>query len=288
MKPHTEERIARIIQAMSEDEGLSSRVRNASERMGLVQSEKERRLQLAETSASPSSDPPTASSATVTTATVLVPTRTGVKRAAEDPLDDAGSRDPQDDDDAAMDDFFVLERFQKERDRNPLLREIVDEKLEDRFFERIGFKCAERRAVLRDLDMLGQNLNEVHMAEILSPPRATAESHRFGLIHGMVFDIRTGWNLDDPEKLKLLLIIGSSGCKAISNLQSLNRDCPNFQRALEAGMRNIVQLYRWQASQGRWFLHENSLHDWSWSVEEVQELVNNPEVFLVKTGRDTG
>ena len=85
-----------------------------------------------------------------------------------------------------------------------------------------------------------------------------------------------------------MLIIGSFDCKAISNLQSLNRDSPNFQRALEAGMRIIVQIYRWQAAQGRWFLHENSFHDWSWSVEEVQELVNNPEVFLVKTGRDTG
>ena len=68
MKPHTEECRARIIQAMSEDEGLSSRVRNASERMGLAQSEKERRLQLAGTCSSPSADPPTGSSATVTTA----------------------------------------------------------------------------------------------------------------------------------------------------------------------------------------------------------------------------
>ena len=118
-----------------------------------------------------------------------------------------------------MDEFFVLERFEKERDRNPLLREIVDEKSEDRFLERIGFECAERRAVRRDLEKLGQNLNNVHMAEIFSPPRATAESHRFGLTPGMVFDIRTGWNLGNPKKLKQLwkylkterpmLIIGS-------------------------------------------------------------------------------
>ena len=98
-------------------------------------------------------------------------------RAAEDPHDDRG----------------------RERDRNPLLQEIVDEKLEDRFLERVGFVCAERRAVRRDLEKLGQNLNDVHMAENFSPPRATAESHRFGLTPGMVFDIRIGWNLDDPS-----------------------------------------------------------------------------------------
>ena len=78
----------------------------------------------------------------VTTATVPVPTRTGVKRAAEDPPDDtsrrdppdgAGRGDPQDDDDTAMDELCVLERFQKERDRNPSLQEIVGEESGDRF-----------------------------------------------------------------------------------------------------------------------------------------------------------
>ena len=140
-----------------------------------------------------------------------------------------------------LDDKFYFERSEKERERNPLLQEIVDEKLEDRFLERIGFECAERRAVRRDLEKLGQNLNDVHMAEIFSPPRATAESHRFGLTPGMVFDVRTGGNPDEMRELKQLweylrterpmLIIGSSECKAISNLQSLNRDSPNSQRA---------------------------------------------------------
>ena len=152
----------------------------------------------------------------------------------------------------------------------------------------------------RDLEKLGQNMNDVHMAEIFSPPRATGESHRFGLTPGKVFDIRTGWNLDDPKKLNELweyleterpmLIIGSSECEAINNLRSLNRGSPNFQRTLEAGIRlvrNLVQIYRLRAAQGRWFLHENPLHDWSWSVKEAQELVNNSGVFLVKTGRDT-
>ena len=81
-----------------------------------------------EMSSSPSSStPPTATSATVTTATVPVLTRTGVKRAAEDPPDDTGSRDPQDDDDAAMDEFCVLERFDKLRDQAARNRTSIEE-----------------------------------------------------------------------------------------------------------------------------------------------------------------
>ena len=90
-----------------------------------------------------------------------------MKRGAEDPPDDtsrrdppdgAGRGDPQDDDDTAMDQLCVLERFEKERDRNPSLQEIVGEESEDGFLERIGFECAERRAVRRDLEKLGENL----------------------------------------------------------------------------------------------------------------------------------
>ena len=141
-------------------------------------------------------------------------------------------------------------------------------------------------------------LNDVHVAEIFSPPRVTAETHRFGLSPGMALDIRTGWNLDDPRKLKQLweylrterpmLIIGSPECKAFSSLQSLNRDSPNFKRTLQAGIRHMrimMQIYQWQAAQGRWFLHENPFHNWSCSLKEVQELVNSPEVLLVKTGQ---
>ena len=50
-------------------------------------------------------------SATATAATVPVFTRTGVKRAAEDPPDDTGSRNPQHDDDTAMDEFCVLQEI---------------------------------------------------------------------------------------------------------------------------------------------------------------------------------
>ena len=81
-----------------------------------------------EKSSSPSSStPPTATSATVTTATVPVLTRAGVKRAAEDPPVDTGSRDPQDDDDAAMDEFCVLERFDKLRDQAARNRTSIEE-----------------------------------------------------------------------------------------------------------------------------------------------------------------
>ena len=62
--------------------------------------------------------------------------RLGVKRAAEDPPDDTGSRDPQDDDDIIMDEFCVLERFEKLRDQAARNRTSIEElgmKLKDPF-----------------------------------------------------------------------------------------------------------------------------------------------------------
>ena len=66
-------------------------------------------------------------------------------------------------------------------------------------------KNEQLRTTLADDVSNVQDLNDVHVAEILSPPRVTAESHRFGLTPGMVFDIRTGWNLDDPRHAELLM-----------------------------------------------------------------------------------
>ena len=59
----------------------------------------------------------------------------GVKRAAEDPPDDTGGRDPQDDDDI-MDEFCMLERFEKLRDQTARNRTSIEEpgmKLKDPF-----------------------------------------------------------------------------------------------------------------------------------------------------------
>ena len=60
----------------------------------------------------------------------------GVKRAAEDPPDDTGSRDPQDEDDIIMDEFCMLERFEKLRDETARNRTSIEElemKLKDPF-----------------------------------------------------------------------------------------------------------------------------------------------------------
>ena len=59
-------------------------------------------------------------------------------------------------------------------------------------------KNEQSRTTLADDASNLKNLNDVHVAEIFSPLRATTESHRFGLTPGMLFDIRTGWNLEDP------------------------------------------------------------------------------------------
>ena len=59
-------------------------------------------------------------------------------------------------------------------------------------------KNEQARTTLADDVSNLKHQNDVHVAKIFSPPRATAESHCFGLSPGMVFDIKTGWNLEDP------------------------------------------------------------------------------------------
>ena len=58
----------------------------------------------------------------------------------------------------------------------------------------------------------------VHVAEVFSSPRRTARLvHRFGLTLGLAFDLRTGWDLNDP----------SSTCKnvVVHAARKANLDC---------------------------------------------------------------
>ena len=40
----------------------------------------------------------------------------------------------------------------------------------------------------------------VHVAEVFSSPRTARFVHRFGLTPGLVFDLRIGWDLNDPAQ----------------------------------------------------------------------------------------
>ena len=159
----------------------------------------------------------------------------------------------REDHDMAVEQFCVLERFEHERRDNKrtnrMLDEIVAETTSKEFMEMAGLSCAERRSVARDLAKLGQELNDIHVAEIFSPPHVTAEASRMELTPGLAFDISHGWDLDNPENVQRLwqylkqerpmLIVGSPECKACSRLQNLNRGSPNYEATLDRGIRHL-------------------------------------------------
>ena len=106
-----------------------------------------------------------------------------------------------------------------------------------------------------------QNVRDV--AEVFSSPRTARFVHRFGLTPGVSFDLRTGWDLNDPAQRgkmwshlqheRSILIIGSwSG-----------------HSAGKTHMRWMMDTYRWQVAQGRFFVHQYS-GKLFWNAEFVQ------------------
>ena len=89
-------------------------------------------------------------------------------------------------------------------------------------------------------------------AKVFSSPGTARFVHRFGLTPGLVLDLRTGWDSNDPAKRaklwshvqheRSILIVGSwSGHSA--------------------GMshtRRMMDTYRWQVDQGRFFANQHS------------------------------
>ena len=56
-----------------------------------------------------------------------------------------------------------------------------------------------RQIVKKELIQFGVHPS-VHMAEVFSSPRIARLVHRFGLTPGLAFDLRTGWDLNDPAQ----------------------------------------------------------------------------------------
>ena len=108
----------------------------------------------------------------------------------------------------------------------------------------------------------------VHVAEVFSCNRTARFVHRFGLTPGLAFDLRTGWDLNDPaQRAKMwpqlqherpILIVGS---------RRGHRDGMSH-------MRWMMDIYRWQVAQGRFFVHQYSA-----------KLFRNAELYC---GNDTG
>ena len=119
----------------------------------------------------------------------------------------------------------------------------------------------------------GANPSAVDVAEVFCPGRLAEHAHLFGLTPGLAADLRTGWDLSTQEGQKECwkhleredpyFILGSPTCKAFSVLQSLNKGSENYQVTLKNGLNHLrfcIDVYAWQASRGKKFLHE---HPWS-------------------------
>lgn len=145
------------------------------------------------------------------------------------------------------------------------------------------------------LDLVQQLLRvSVDIAEMYSPPRVTAEARTFGLKVGEAMDLTTGWDfsleehkdmaLKYIEENKPKLIIGSPMCTMFSPLQRLTGWTAEKQRRWREDRRHLqfmAQVYRIQAMQGRWFLHEHPATASSWSLKEITDVLDVEGVSTV-------
>jgi len=135
----------------------------------------------------------------------------------------------------------------------------------------------------------------VDVSEVFSPPRFTSKATAFNLVPGTAYDLRTGFNLSDPvvqrqvwkdlDEQKPLLVVGSPECAPFSSLQNFNdTSSPQYQEALKHGLEHLrfcTEVYRYQVSKGRLFLHEHPANAWSWQLEIIQHVSQLPGVDVV-------
>ena len=110
----------------------------------------------------------------------------------------------------------------------------------------------------------------VGVAELYSPPRATAEAQKFGLKTGEAMDILTVWDFTKDEhkrmaneyidKYKPWLIVGSPMCAKFSALQNLTPWTEEKQhrgREDQKHLQFVGELYKQQVKEGGWFLQKH-------------------------------
>jgi hypothetical protein len=134
----------------------------------------------------------------------------------------------------------------------------------------------------------------VDVAEMYSPPRVTTEAKKFGLSVGEAMDLTTGWDFTKSEdrdravkyidEHKPKLIVGSPMCKMFSQLQRMTRWTSEKQRRWREDrdhLKFMAEVYKKQVENGRWFLHEHPASASSWSLQEIQAVLNMEGVGMV-------
>ena len=155
------------------------------------------------------------------------------------------------------------------------------------FFDVAGLDTAKCKNVRYHLIKMGQDLNNMLVAEIFSPT-VLATASRTELTPGLVFDMsRSCCNWKDQVDTECLwkyvhtersmLVVGSPTCKAFMKVQSMDHTNLEFTHALNAEvghLKALIAVHSWQIAQERWFLFEYLHHKWSWNVQEMRALTN--------------
>ncbi len=140
----------------------------------------------------------------------------------------------------------------------------------------------------------------VDVAEVYSPPRMTAMARTLGLRPGFVADLTLmtdegePWDLsiekNQDKAIELIaeqepwLLVLSPPCTAFSSLQNLNkgkRDAETVDEEYRQAIKHVVfaaKLCRIQLDAGRRFMIEHPVAATSWSLQCLQELINETGV----------
>ena len=131
---------------------------------------------------------------------------------------------------------------------------------------------------------LGMHASRVDVGELFSPGRLQELCTVVGLTPGGTFDLRTGWDFSDEEvqrkcweviqKMKPMFVLGSPKFAPSVQLQNIVEGTPEFWVMYLKGQRHlnfVMEVYAWQASEGRLFLHEHPWTSKSWKLARRSE-----------------
>ena len=142
------------------------------------------------------------------------------------------------------------------------------------------------------------------VAEVCSPPRVATHARAFGLRPGWSLDITNHdhggepWDFSKPkmrerirkkiQRDKPLLIIGSPMCTDWSTMMNLNwprmsEDQINSRmKAARMHLKSCIQIYRHQAKNSRYFLHEHPSAAGSWKEPNMRRLIQMQDSIPTK------
>jgi len=133
---------------------------------------------------------------------------------------------------------------------------------------------------------LGVQASSCDVGELFSPGRLQELCAVVGLTPGGTFDLRTGWDFSDEEvqrkcweviqKMKPMFVLGSPKFAPSVQLQNIVEGTPEFREMYLKGQRPlnfVMEVYAWQASEGRLLLHEHLWTSKSWSWPAVQKVI---------------